>query len=121
MCSIVDLFLILAPLLRNVQKIVNIYLHKFLVRAPPRPEKWKSYFYVWEGGGAFLLLFLYVGAFLLRFFLYVAFSPCGAFLLPLFIFHVWGLFCPYGEPFWACHPPAKISAGAHAYSWYRLK
>ena len=72
-------------------------------RPPPLEDK-KSFFgYI----GDFLLFFLHMGGFLLRFFSFLgAFSPCGG-LFATFYFMV-------GAFFGACPPPpTKISAGAH--------
>ena len=64
--------------------------------SPPPPSLEKSF---WAILGAFLLVFLHMGAFLLRF------------------SYFWGAFCYLllhgGGLFWACPPPTKISAGAH--------
>ena len=63
---------------------------------PPPPNKKKSFLTIL---GVFLLLFLHMGAFLLRF------------------SHFWRLFCYFllhgGGLFWGSPPPTKISVGAH--------
>ena len=91
MCSIVDLFLILAPLLRNVQKIVNIYLHKFLVRAPPALKNGNHIFMYGRGGGPFCYFFSMWGPFFYVFFFMLPFHHVGPFCY-LFSFSMCGVF-----------------------------
>ena len=76
--------------------------------SPPFLENKKNVF--WAILGAFLLIFLHMGAFLLRFsHFWGPFSPCGAFLLHFTSW--WGLFCLACPP-----PPTKISADAHEHA-----
>ena len=70
---------------------------------------------------AFLLLFLHVGAFLLRFSAHGPFSPWRDF--SYFFVHVGGICCPYGWSFLGLAlppPPLKISDGAHNTHWLTI-
>ena len=72
-------------------------------RRPPPPSKINKF---WALLSAFLLLFLYMGAFLLRFsHFWGPFHHVGTFLL---LFTSW-----WGPLFGLAPPPTKISAGAH--------
>ena len=71
---------------------------------PPPPRKLKKRF--WAILGAFLLLFLHMGAFLVRFSNFLgAFSPCGG--------HFATFYFMVGPLFGFAPPPHEISAGAH--------
>ena len=94
MCSIIDLFQILAPLPRNVvKKLVNIDLQTILVCATTLKNQ-NHFSYIWEEG--LFVSFSLCGGLFLLFSLWVPFSPCGG---PSATFFLCGsLFCP----FWAC-------------------